>query len=282
MKMFLLLRQVSNMYPYREVQMGIIAAGHEVIYGTPTPDDDLKQCGIVTWNDYGKPATIAKRVRDAGGLHISLENGYTNAYRAERVIALSKNKHHFIDHEFVRRVLGYRNVDISFIPSRKKLTRNSEFIGVFGQRGGQYSDMAMPNRWPDDVITMLRAKTNTPILFKPHPFKYTVPILPHNNVTILPVEYPMSCLLPRLKQAVVFTSNASTETIIYGIPTSYRGPRIPLLHCAQQDHLVDYLPSDDLLQNQLRYMVASEFTYTELAGKVLWGAICADHLATIR
>ncbi len=272
-KVFCLLRNLPA-YPVAEVVRGLNSCGVEVIFRSPDENiDDYSDAAIITWNNYGRFAKYANLIKARGGLHISLENGYTNSFRDIKTYALSINEHHTVNHEWTiqRNRCINRHISIDFLPFRGYVTNKKDGpIIIFGQRGGGYSGMAMPNDWPDKIIQQIRSYTSRDIIFKSHPFKNRVPMEPHKNVKIVTDKCNILSLIDTAHSCVVFTSNTSTECLVRGVPVAYCGPSIPLKNLASTDLSNTKSFTEDERRAAFTSLIGSEFTKAEIQSGIFW------------
>lgn len=272
---YLLVRNIPQHYPFNEICTGLAGANLEFTSEYPSKRrTDYQGDWVITWNDYGYTGRIADHVRAHGGQHISIENGYTNLFRGEKVFAVSYGKHHFIDKKFVEVSLEFKRTKAQFfvatLPTCETRINDGPIL-IALQRGGGYSSHAMPDNWPVQIVDELRTITNAELWMRPHPHKQTIKI-PFGAKEVS-AKNSLVGLLQHVSRVVVYTSNASTEAIIYGIPTYFMGPRIPLLSLGQSGlsqfnsprlHTIDYI------ETQIIPLVQSEFTRSELAQAETW------------
>lgn len=103
-------------------------------------------------------------------------------------------------------------------------------ILVCAQRGVRPDDpdITHGSNWPDSVIPRIRAVSDRPIWFRPHPGNKR-PCLPKNCKVDRIIDPEKESLEQNLKDAwcsVVYTSTAATDSIVNGIPVCYDGPKI--------------------------------------------------------
>ena len=123
-----------------------------------------------------------------------------------------------MNHDPVR----FENLDLNIQPWKK----DGKHILVCGQRGGNYSPLSMPNNWPTDVLRTLRTLTDRPILSRAHPARERAPTKSPESCFRVSSEEPLKAHLKNAFAVVVWTSNAATEALLYGIPVFYCGPTL--------------------------------------------------------
>lgn len=276
MKVYVLVRPVETHYPYSEIVRGLKAAGLHVQIDTPSMrETDYQNSAVITWNDYGRSSKYAHHVRTHGGVHLSVENSFTAGLRKKhtpRLCAVSLGAHHYINENFTNNLIKLRGTDNLYKLLEDKIKRPTATsdapVLVCGQRGGNYSNLAMPDSWPEKIISSLIAGGCKEILFKPHPDanEHTYRHLKTTYRAVKIVSMPLAALFRNVPISVVHTwsSSASTVSVYHGIKTVVHGPRIPLGDLSNLD-----------LVKRLQQMVASEFTWFELSDGKMWELIFA-------
>lgn len=211
-------------YPYRELLSGIAANGDEVTHGSLLNDD-----AFVSWNLYG---TNANKARTHNGLLVVMENGYfrngktflmeRDGFNGRGVVPDAAND----DGKRMRDVFGV-NV--------KPWNKTGTHILVCAQRGGTYSDLAMPRDWPDEVLMRLCLSTDRPILYRPHPGKQCEPNYLYPNTTIVDHTIPITEHLKDAFAVVVWTSNSAVDALLAGVPVTYCGPSLSVAELCSTD-----------------------------------------------
>ena len=232
MKVYLVVKNMPD-YPYNAIEQGFKAHNNTVINAYPEPTkNDFSDCVIVTWNFYGKlNERMVNRVIQGGGKHIVFENGYLSPLSGNRYYAIN-NAHHL--------EIGSQRFDTD--PSRfdrlnltiKEYDKNSVFILVCAQRGGKYSDLAMPRIWPEQVIGHLRKITDLPIIYRPHPEKKKLLTMQWDNVFISK-NISLVSDLNNAKACIIYTSNAGNHALLNGVPVFYCGAKCACQQLALTD-----------------------------------------------
>jgi len=216
-------------YPWRELHAGVKQCGDlTVAVWDPKTYDALSIAA--TWNKYGTAARVADQVKAAGGTHIVLENGYLRRDLGYYAIGLNGVNGKDDRKILVRRPRRFRKLDIRIQPRHK----GGRHILVIGQRGGGYNDMAMPNDWPEKIIHEIRAITDRPIHYRPHPGRERRPCSVPTGYREVSTKHPIAEALRGAHAAVVWTSNGATDALIWGVPVFYCGPAIAIQEVAQR------------------------------------------------
>lgn len=237
---------------------------------------NLEKSIVVTWNNYGGTAALARKLVLLGMRHFCMENGYTNRMLGDRPLySVSPDQHHLVRYE---ESLGCNLDKVWLLPLRDFKEGRGRHILVLGQRGGSYSKWAMPHDWQNSVVKEIRQYSNRPIIYKPHPAR-AHHLDPHLiDAVEVPNTTPLSELLEDAFCTVVHSSNGSTESLIRGVPVIYTGPTIPLLLAASTSiHNIEKPWHGPVLTNHkyFGYMLAQQWTDYELqwgAPWVYWGA----------
>ncbi len=218
-------------YPTKEVKRGIIACGDNV---TTYRDHNINSSSVaVTWNCYGSSRRISERVKEVGGKHIVFENGYLSRDKGFFATGMNGINGNESNKAKLTTKDRFKQLGLTINPWNKK----GRYILVCAQRGGNYNDMAMHNRWPEDIINNIMSNTEMPVKYRPHPERqvdisieytdrYGVEVLDHNEK-----------IEEQIKDAfavVVYTSNAANEALLQGIPVFYCGPTISCSHLSLQ------------------------------------------------
>lgn len=219
-KAFILVRN-ANGYPYDSLCTGLKAVGITPYpgYGVKSPKE-YNEAIIITWNNYGVPKQFADRHKAQGGRHFCIENGvyFTNKF------CVSENKHHYFDLNKMSDtdLEDARNLQAPF----RRIAYRDGPILVFGQRGGKYAPHAMPHDWPDKIISRIRAVTDHPIIYKPHPSRQVYPAQTHYALKVVSEKTLNKTILDSAKCSFVFTSSVCAESILNGVPVFYDGPSV--------------------------------------------------------
>jgi hypothetical protein len=218
---YVMLRHAPE-YPRKELEEGIRKAG-DTICNIVDPEKFDENSVVVTWNKYGVNGRVADKCIEKGGLHVAMENGYFR--REDGFFIMSRNG--FNGKETDREKMPYsqrwQNLGIALAPWKK----SGSSILVCAQRGGGYSDMAMHDEWPSNILPALRTITDRPIIYRPHPARQKEPTSYPINTTISnPRIESMGAAMDDAFAIVVWTSNSATDALIQGIPAFYCGPTI--------------------------------------------------------
>jgi len=178
------------------------------------PNDFDENTVLITWNCYHVQKRIGQRLRDKGGQHIVMENGYLK--RGE-YFAISKDNHMGLGWTPQGDNSRWKALNIELKPWKK----DGNYVLICGQRGGKYSELAMPSDWPDTVISELRQHTDRQLIYRPHPGRQ---LLPKTKIAISPSERPIEEFLGEAYAVVVYVSNSATMGLIHGVPAFYCGP----------------------------------------------------------
>lgn len=215
-------------YPTQEVTKGIISSGDKVVsYREHNLD---KSSVAVTWNSYGTSRRIAERVKIAGGSHIMFENGYLNrkdGFYAVGMDGINGNETNSVEVVSDDR---WKRLNLEILPWNKK----GKYILICAQRGGGYNNMAMENKWPEEIIKELLFITDIPIKYRPHPERQ-VELNLRKNIGVEVLDYKQK-IEEQIKDAyavVVYTSNAANEALLLGVPVFYCGSAISCSHLSQ-------------------------------------------------
>lgn len=181
---------------------------------------------LVTWNTYGNNAALATGFRRS----IICEEAYIRRVKGERHFAIGLNGHNGQGDNPIGAAERWHGWNISVAPWRDR----GGHILVCGQRGFGYNQMAMPDDWPDRVYARLRAVTDRPIWYRPHPKRRRrMPTAPYDRI----VDYaePLAVHLASCWAVVVYTSNAATDALLSGVPAFYDGPDLITAAAAQPE-----------------------------------------------
>lgn len=267
-------------YPRHELLVGLERQGFyctSVWSKEVLEDCDLKKSITVTWNNYGQPAALARKLSDHGMKHFCMENGYTGSMLgAVPRYSVSPSQHHLVRYD---PTLGCAINKVAELPVREFKNARGRHILVLGQRGGSYSKWAMPHNWQNDVVKNLREYTSRPIIYKPHPAR-AHHLDPHLQDAIeVPNTTPLSELLEDAFLTVVHSSSGSTESIIRGVPVVHTGPSVPLVLTAVNNlaYAEKQWHNTALDHNKyFGYMLAQQWSAYELqwgAPWVYWGVV---------
>lgn len=202
-------------WPHDVVRRGVLASADVI-------DDDADTWeGIITWNRYGSRARNADIVRCRGGPHVVMEHGH---FTAGSILAARDGHNGRGWTPF--RMMGPRRWE-SFALDVEPWTYSGEYVLVCGQMGKGYSDMAMPDQWPQKVCDRLLELTDRPIAYLPHRLRRVVP-RPNPRLSILDASVDVECALKRAYACVVWTSKMATWALMAGVPCFYCGPTVAL------------------------------------------------------
>ena len=95
--------------------------------------------------------------------------------------------------------------------------------------------MAMPNDWPETILSELRLHTDREIWYRPHPEKKIEPKCLPTNCKIVSCDDPIESQLINAHATVVWTSNSANDSLLNGIPVFYCGKTIICNELALQD-----------------------------------------------
>jgi hypothetical protein len=207
-------------YPRDEVVSGITICGDNVVDNVVRSKFD-KSWAVVTWNNYGIGAETGKDCKDAGGLHVCMENGYFKRKAGYRIMTRSGfngNEEFYGEGDITR----WRQLGIDIRPWNK----DGKYILVAAQRGKAYNDMAMSDAWPEEILPAIRERTKRPILYKPHPGRQIVPKKLPKDTEVIGAKDPIEKYFDDAFAVVVWTSNSATDALIAGVPVFYCGPTI--------------------------------------------------------
>ena len=205
-------------YPHECITIGLRQAGYNVI-------NTLEQADLVcTWNFYGRVRRFVERHPDRD--HVVFErahlgHGYIMCTEKGFNGAELKRKK-YTDTSRLKKL----GVDI------KPWNKDGKYILVCGQRGGNYSEMAMPRDWPDRAISKIKKHSDRPIIYRPHPH---LCIYPKQKVEYMNSNGIFDDCLKDIYAVVVYTSSCATKAIIHGIPAFYCGPNIAIKECCSND-----------------------------------------------
>lgn len=180
---------------------------------------------IITWNNYGFRGQQADRIKVRGGLHIVMENGQLAREKGYFLFERDGFNGRGTWHPTGSAKKYYREMGLGV--KRWRGNNEGDHILVCGQRGGSYSDMAMPNDWPARIMADLRRITDRPIWFRPHwgrPDR--VPAELPTNSKIVPASEPLEEQLRNAYRVMVWTSSAATAALRSGVLAFYCGPTI--------------------------------------------------------
>ncbi len=210
---------------HEAIERGFAKAGYTVRRAMPdavSPSDVL-----VSWNAYGNNEAVGSAV----GRHVVAEEAYIREIGGERYFALGLNGHNGCGVHPIDGSERWEHWKIPIAPWRK----TGAHILVCGQRGFGYNAMAMPDDWPDRVLTEIRARTDRPVWFRPHPKRRRrLPSAGYDR--ILDFREPLARHLKDCWAVVVWTSNVATEALLAGVPVFFCGPNI-VTHCAAEQGL---------------------------------------------
>lgn len=213
-------------YPYRAVADGIAAAGDRVT-GSPQEWE-----GIVTWNNYGTRKKRAEEVKARGGVHVVMENGHFR--KEDGFYLMARDGFNGTGWTPFKRMgpARWRRFNLEIEPWE----RNGHHVLVCGQMGGGYSEMAMKDDWPDQVISQLLKVTGRPIWYRPHHHRQKYPKQEHGDqVKLISHELPLEDCLNGAHACVVWTSSAVTTALRLGVASFYTGSTVALQACCSRD-----------------------------------------------
>ncbi len=242
---------------HRAIERGAAAAGFRVRKGAgvPAPGDIL-----ITWNLYGARAQAARRFERLGGRVVVCEEGFIRRINGESYFQMALGGHN--GSGTWPRGGGERwdGWDIEIAPWRAQ----GDHILVCGQRGFGYSDMAMPEKWPDMMHARLSALTPRPLWYRPHP-KRRRRWTKAQYDRVLDFRAPLSAHLRDAWAVVVYTSNAATEALLSGVPAFFDGPHLVTEGAAQPG--VDHIECPALAGRlpALRRMAWAQWSMGEIA-----------------
>lgn len=206
-------------YPWEAVERGIRNAGYVQGKGGVS---FAKNNALITWNCYGGNKRAAQQMRQAGGVHCVMENGYLR--RSDGYYIVSRDGHNGLASHLVRNTgpERFEKLNLRIEPWR----RSGSVVLVCGQRGGSYNELAMSNEWPQDVLCRLRKFTDREIWYRPHPGRTRLPAVLPENCKVVSNEEPLREQLKHAHALVVWTSNAAHEALLMGVPVIYEGPSL--------------------------------------------------------
>ncbi len=224
-QVFSLVRERAG-YPYEAVRAGVVAAGDRFV------DSAVEASVCLTWNSYGGYARVAQGVVDRGGRHVVIENGYVARDRGYYLMERGGFNG--------RGEALYKNMP----PDRwerlgetiEPWRTDGEYVLVVGQRGGGYSELAMPNGWPENILFRLRERTNLPLYYRPHPSRQRIPQRIPGGTLIVSSERSLDDQIRRAWVVVGYTSSAMVRALQLGVPTVFCGPAF-ILGCISGQNL---------------------------------------------
>ena len=239
------------------IEEGAAAAGYRVRKGAGAPAaGDI----LLTWNLYGARVHSARRFEQAGAHVVVCEEGFIRRINGDTYFQMALGGHNGSGHWRCGGSERWDGWGIDVAPWRD----DGEHILVCGQRGFGYSDMAMPDNWPDAIHARLRALTARPLWYRPHPKRrrrWTRAAYDR----VLDFGEPLAMQLRGAWAVVVYTSNAATEALIAGVPAFFDGPHLVTEGVAQQGidgierpALADRLPA-------LRRLAWAQWSMREIA-----------------
>lgn len=187
---------------------GLVAAGYTV-QTLPKrknidPDDIL-----VIWNRGSQFQYEAKRHEQAGSRVIVAENGYTDAVDDDghQWFSLALDHHNGVGRWWQGDAPRFPRMGLKLKPWRAE----GSFVLVLPQRGIGAPGVAMPGRWPREIVTRLKAVTSRPIVVRPHPgLKSLAP--------------PLAPALEGCHAVVTWASGAAIKALQHGVPVFYELP----------------------------------------------------------
>lgn len=153
--------------------------------------------------------------------------------------------------------------------------RDGRHVLVCAQRGVKDEDpeITHDSRWPDDVMKRIRALTDRPVLWRPHPGapqrQSGVPGRPWPGLGILDAREPLADAMRGAWCMVVYSSTAATEAIVAGIPVLYDGPSIMCQELAGRLDDIDAPPTPDR-EPVLERLAWAQWTSAELQEAATW------------
>lgn len=219
---YILIRQ-RNEYPWAAVAKGLSRQGYDIHYGyPPRPDPDAL---VVTWNHYGAKGRVADKHRELGGRHIVFENGYIRETGAgETLYSVAENGFNGTGEHLIHMPDG--RLEALGIEIERKKTTNGHIL-ICGQRGGNYSPLSMPLDWPMRIVREIRAQSDAPIHYRPHPARVRESLceeLALCGVRILSPGIPLMDHLHNCQHVCVYTSSAGVEAYRRGYRVAVSGP----------------------------------------------------------
>lgn len=215
MRAVILIRQ-KDPWPWKQVYQGLSALGVDCQFDTPNPDRaDI----CVTWNEYGARGTTAKMFREAGKLHLCLENG-PHLKPGQCIIQIGGHNGPM----YLRPDGGGDRADWLLGMMKPWKKPGSGIALICGQRGGQYSPLAMPKEWPNKMAERLSFLGFDRILYRAHPERSISVPLPY-FVIKTDTTQPISYDLPATDLVSVFSSMSAIHAVLRGIPATFSAER---------------------------------------------------------
>jgi hypothetical protein len=204
-------------YPYAALALGAEALGYRVAWGwtsEPVRPTDL----LIVWNLYGLRARIAERFRAGGAPVVIAENGYLEGAEGTQRFALARDWWNGVGGPMPANPepSRWRALGLDVKPWNP---RPGYPVLVIGQRGGNYSPMAMPDDWPTETCRVL-AGWGRGVIYAPHPGR---PRLPRPDAGAEIAAWHPS-LLTRGGAVVTWTSTRTVLGLVEGLPTWFLGP----------------------------------------------------------
>lgn len=188
-------------YRHEAFIRGLIAAGFSVVtrpLRKIDPDDVL-----VIWNRGALFQFEAQRHEAAGSRVIVAENGYTDAVDGDghQWFSLALDHHNGRGRWFVGDAPRFPRMGLNLRPWRAE----GSFVLVLPQRGIGAPGVAMPRRWPHEIVQRLAKVTGRPVRVRPHPGTKT------------PIS-SLAAALDGCHAVVTWGSGAGVKAIMLGVP----------------------------------------------------------------
>lgn len=194
-------------YRHDAFMRGLVAAGYRVeirALKKIDPEDIL-----VIWNRGQQFQYEAKRHDAAGSRIIVAENGYTDAVDGEghQWFSLALDHHNGVGRWWQGETPRFSTMGLNLDPWRAE----GGFVLVLPQRGIGAPGVAMPLRWPREIVNRLRGVTKRQIIVRPHP-------------GLKSLAAPLTPALVGCHAVVTWGSGAAVKAIMCGVPAFYELP----------------------------------------------------------
>lgn len=211
-------------YPRREIVTGVEAHGDVVkgAWGEADPVEPGRSVGV-WWHLHGHEVPRAAAFRARGGAAVVVENGYIRASRRGETLYSWGRDLHNDPSNLGLAPPGVSRVKRLGLHGPEPWRPGGSYVLVCGQRGGEYSDLAMPSTWPADVVARIRKITDRPIWFRAHP--EAIRTFPVPGAVVVDPRASFRDHLSGAYVVVVWTSAVAVEAVARGVPAIYEGPR---------------------------------------------------------
>ena len=203
-------------WPWQVIARGLDAAGFDPIFGHHDPAGfDL----CVTWNDFGIRGKTGRAFRDAGVPHLVIENGPRVAGDSLLIQRGGHNGSRYLREagETDRFSMWGREIE----PWRGE----NGFALILGQRGGKYSELAMPREWPREAAHALSDLGYANMVYRPHPERAALAVKLPRGLSQQDPAKPLREALRGAAACVTFSSMGIVEALLQGVPSAFCAPR---------------------------------------------------------